>query len=281
MDGKAIEFVPSEADLRRFKQSAAASEKERQRRFLREHKELVRRAKEAHAKVAPMMKTLGVSDSELRRWTEQEQEVAKEMSALQFPVDTDVIPWHNQCRTPSGGGISLAFQDRRCVLATTCEFVGTSAAIGRIGARTICNPLVVSTGSALTSVGTTFVAMSSGTLDVSVAGRAFGVGHIGVFFSGYAEAVAGLRVFVERMTPSFQIFEGRLSNWYAHGNLGVEFNRIPVSGLPVGASTQAPADAGSLYRIWADCVQHATQAGVSGAGVAYEVRIDSICIQVL
>lgn len=271
-------YFLEQADYRIIKQNMQVAGEERKSSFQKRHEEFMERSKDIESKTSPFFQTLIPEDLK-KRWQAQENQVIERMLKWDPPKKIKSVPWHNPTRTPP---YDFQFEEKVCVLATSCEFIGTDRSIGRIGARTVCNAVgAASTGSALTSVGTTFVAPSSGTLSVGVGARVWGVGHIGVFFSGYAEAVAGLRVYIERVFPTFQVFEGGLATWYSHGNAGAQFNSITLTGRSRGAAYSAPADAGAVYHVWADCVQHGTQAFLSAAGVSYEVRIDSIYVDVI
>jgi hypothetical protein len=272
-------YFLEQADYKIIKQNMKEAENARKSSFRQSHEEFAQRSKDIQSKMSPFLDKLNIPEDAKKQWQAQENKTIERMLKWEPPNNIKNIPWHNSTRTPP---YDFPFEEKVCVLATGCEFIGTDRTIGRIGGRTVCDAVgAASTGSAITSVGTTFVAPSSGTLAVSVTARVWGEGHIGVFFSGYAEAVAGLRVYIERIYPTFQVFEGPLSNWYDHGNCGAQFNTIPLSARSRGAGHSAPADAGAVYHIWADCVQHSTQAFLSAAGVSYEVRIDSICFAVV
>lgn len=279
---KRISLLPTAKDLEHIAANVKAADVLRRKTFNAEHESFKEHAASVQNALGPFIDTVKPSEETLKKWQSQERARIKKLLAWKPPAEIPAIePWHNPTFVP-GRDAFAPFEEKFCFLATGCAFRGTDASIGRVGATTVCDAVgASSTASALTSVGVFFTADRMGTLDVSVTGRVFGAGHIGVFFSGYAEAVAGLRVYIERLSPTFEVYAGPQSNWYSHGNAGAEFNDIHVAGRPVGASHQAPADRGAVYRVWADCVQHSTQAFLSAAGVNYEVRIDSVHVHVI
>ena len=260
---------PQGADLEPLRSLQRRSALDRERRFLEDHDNFIRKASQAEQGLRSLADLSGIKQENAAQALAERRKQMHEFLRQQQPGQVEPLKGHNPAQYAP---YPLTWNSITCGGITYCSLRGPNGSTGEEGAD-----LGIFNGggaSSVTSVGFWYFAQEAGTLYISVQALVWGWGYVFSGLFGYANAYCGLRAYVEQYSPTFTVYTAMTDIYNNGGVLVVDatnFNWVVRS-----ASIAVPLVPQTWYAIWADDVQHAYAGGIADSVSNFDMYIGPI-----
>jgi|SRR5579883_78504 hypothetical protein len=235
------------------------------------HQDMLQRAYMHQQGLSSAIEQLGVDEQRIKEAVDAKRTSLQQQMNQRKPPSFTPRKGHNSARYAP---FDFQWDSINCGGITSCSLYGPDAELGLIGADLASYN--AGGGASNSGVGFWYNASAEGTMFVDVQAYVWGVGYVYSALFGYAQAYAGLRVYVEEYSG------GNLANVYQattdiYNDSGVVVVDVTDFNWEIkNVTISVPVQANTWYAIWGTAVQNAYAGGIADAVSNFEMYIGPI-----